>query len=107
MPQPKNRSNSVRKIKYRTPSGKSAIRFRRREKGAVHHCATCDSKLQATHSHSRLSPSSRTPNRKFGGMLCASCAKRVMIMQARIDAGSATMDSVEVRYLPYISRQKA
>lgn len=106
MPLPKNRSSSVRRIKRKLPSGKMAIRFRRRAKGKDHSCATCHGKLQATHSSSKLKPSLRSPNRKFGGMLCGKCARRVIICQARIDSGAATLDSVEVKFLPFVRKQK-
>ncbi len=105
MPMPRNRSNSVRKIKHRLPSGKTAIRYRRREKGGKHSCATCGGRMQGTHSMSYLKPSLRSPNRKFGGMLCPSCAKRVIILQSRLDGGALSIDEVEVKLLPYMKKK--
>lgn len=102
MPLPKNRSNSVRKIKRKMPGGKSATRYERRQKGGKHSCATCSRRLQATHSHSYLAPSSRKPNRKFGGMLCPACARRAIILRSRLKEGAITLDAVEVKFLPYV-----
>ena len=45
MPIPKNRAPSVRKIKYRAPSGESRVRYRRRIKGGKHYCALSGEKL--------------------------------------------------------------
>jgi len=105
MTMPKNRSRSVRKIKHRLPSGANAIRYVRRKKGKKHSCATCGALLQATHSTSALKPSARRPERKFGGMLCGACAKRVLICRARIESGQLSREMVEVRLLPYLKHK--
>lgn len=89
------------------PGNRTAIRYVRREKGRMHTCSACGGKLQATHSSRALNPSSRKPNRKFGGRLCGACVKRVIILQTRMDEGSITIDSVEVKMLPYMKNKKA
>jgi large subunit ribosomal protein L34e len=104
MPMPKDRSNSVRKVKRRMPGNKPATRYVRRLKGKSAACATCGGKLQATHHSRAVKPSLRTPNRKFGGMLCANCTRRVIILQTRINEGAVTLDSVDVKFLPYVKK---
>jgi len=106
MPLPKDRSNSVRKVKRRMPGGKSAVRYVRRVKGGKHSCASCGMLLQGTHSHSTLSASMRKPNRVFGGNLCHDCARRVLVYKARIEAGIISQDEVEVKLLPYVKGKK-
>lgn len=105
MTMPKNRSRSVRKIKHRLPSGENKIRYVRRKKGNKHSCATCGALLQGTHSASTLKPSARRPERKFGGMLCAACTKRVLICRARIESGQLSREMVEVKLLPYLNKK--
>lgn len=106
MPVPKNRSNSVRKIKYRTPSGKSAIRYRRRIKGAKQFCAVSGDLLTGTHANNKLKPSQRRPQRPFGGRLSPAVAKRVVIYRARLQQGLLGMDDVPVSLLPYVKDVK-
>jgi large subunit ribosomal protein L34e len=106
MPVPKNRSNSVRTIKYRTPSGKSAIRYRRRVKGGKQFCAVSGDLLTGTHATRSLKPSMRRPERPFGGRLSPSVARRVTIFRSRLAQGLVTVDDVPVALLPYVKDVK-
>lgn len=102
MTAPKNRSNSVRKIKYRAPSGESRVRFRRRLKGNVHRCAVSGDKLTGVHTLSGLTPSRRRPKRVFGGRLSPGTTKRVLTYRSRLEQGLITLDQVPVQLLPYM-----
>ncbi len=106
MTSPKNRSNSVRKIKYRVPAGVSRVRYRRRVKGKAHRCALTGDKLSGVHALSSLTPSRRRPKRKFAGRLSPSATKRVLIYRSRLEQGLITLEQVPVQFLPYVSQSK-
>ena len=107
MPTPKNRAASVRKIKYRTPSGESRVRFRRRVKGRTHRCALSGDKLTGVHSQRGLPAGQRRPNRPFGGRLTPAMSRRVIVYRARVDSGQLTLDDVPLAMLPYMKTKKA
>ncbi|MFH1095042.1 MAG: hypothetical protein V1728_02385 [Candidatus Micrarchaeota archaeon] len=102
MPVPKNRSNSVRKIKYRTPQGDSRTRYRRRIKGTRHHCAVSGQLLTGTNSLQSVAKSTRRPNRPFGGRLSPAAARRVIVLRSRLAEGLITKDDVPVELLDYV-----
>jgi len=102
MPVPKNRARSVRKIKYRVPSGKSRVRYRRRAKGKIHVCALSGKRLTGVHSTRALKPSARRPNRPFGGRLTPAMTKRVITYRARLASGQITLDEIPMAMLPYV-----
>lgn len=106
MPTPKNRAASVRKIKYRVPSGESRVRFRRRVKGQVHACALSGEKLTGVHSQRGLPAGQRRPNRPFGGRLTPAMTRRVIIYRARLASGQITLEQVPLAMLPYVKNQK-
>ncbi len=70
-----------KKIKKRTPSGRSIIRKRKRKPSAAK-CANCGALL---HGMPRLKPSKlkklpkskRRPNRPYGGYLCTRCMREL------------------------------
>lgn len=72
----------AKKIKRRTPSGRSVVR-RGRGKPAFSKCAVCGAKL---HGMPRLRPSGlrklpkskRVPNRPYGGYLCTRCTRELL-----------------------------
>ncbi|MBI2140064.1 50S ribosomal protein L34e [Candidatus Woesearchaeota archaeon] len=86
MPEPKNRTHSVREIKVKTPGGKVVLQFRRR-KPKLAHCSSCRAKLPGIPSvvgrMSSLSRSQRRPERPFAGKLCSACARKVFMQKAR------------------------
>lgn len=74
------RSRSLRKLRVRTPGGRTAQRFKGR-KNAVSKCAICKKPLAGMPkvtdaTLSKLSKSQRRPERPFGGNLCSSCSRR-------------------------------
>ena len=104
MPIPKNRAPSVRKIKYRAPSGESRVRYRRRIKGGKHYCALSGEKLTGVHSIRGLSASKHRPNRPYGGRLSPAMSRRVIIFKSRLAAGSITLEQVPVELLDYMPK---
>ncbi len=103
---PKNRSTSVRTIKYRTPSGQTRTRYRRRIKGGKMFCAVSGDRLTGTHADRRLKPSMRRPERPFGGRLSPAVARRVIVYRSRLQQGLLNMDDVPVALLPYVKNAK-
>jgi len=103
MPLPKNRSNSVRKISYKTPSGASRIRYRRRKSGNEHNCAITGQRLTGVTSAQGIASSKRTPARPFGGRLSPSAARRVIKLRARLAENEITLDEVPIEFLPYVT----
>lgn len=102
MPVPKNRANSVRNIKYRSPSGESRLRYRRRTKGGKHYCAVSGDLLTGTHSISKMRASERRPERPFGGRLSPAISRRVIVYRARIAQGLIGLDDVPIKLLNYV-----
>ncbi len=87
MPQPNRRARTLRRVKVRTPSGKTKISYRIRKPGKAT-CANCGATLQGVphtvKSKLRNMPKSqRRPERAFGGVLCSACAKREIIARSR------------------------
>ncbi len=106
MPTPKNRAASVRKIKYRAPSGESRVRFRRRVSGKVHRCALSGAKLTGVHSQRGIPAGQRRPNRPFGGRLTPAMSRRVIIYRARLASGQISLDDVPLAMLPYMTNSR-
>ncbi|MFH0927548.1 MAG: 50S ribosomal protein L34e [Candidatus Micrarchaeota archaeon] len=106
MPLPKNRSNSVRKIKYKSPSGESRIRYRRRKKTGIHSCALTGQRLTGVNSIQGASKSSRRPTRPFGGRLSPSASRRVIKLRARLANNEITLEQVPIELLPYVGKKQ-
>ena len=100
---PRNRSNSVRKIHKRIPSGRT-IHYKRVRKGNVHSCSLTGERLQRVSSEQGLTTSASRPNRKFGGSLSSHAASRVIVLATRVKDGAMSLDKVEVKALPYVKR---
>jgi large subunit ribosomal protein L34e len=87
MPSGNKKSGSFRKVFKRTPGGRNVIHYESR-KPAQQKCAGCGKALAGI---PRLKPSKvqniaktkRRPQRAFGGFLCSSCARRVLISESR------------------------
>jgi large subunit ribosomal protein L34e len=82
MPRRSQRSRSLRKLKVKTPGGRSVTRFERR-KNAAAKCAVCKKPLSGVPLGrdswiAKLSKTEKRPERPFGGNLCSSCARREM-----------------------------
>jgi ribosomal protein L34E len=99
--QPKNRSNSVRKLKRKSPSGKSTTLFRRRPKGGAHHDHITGQRLHGTTS-AKGAKSTKVPSRIYGGHLSGATTRKVLVYAARLKEGTMAEDDVDVRLLPYV-----
>ncbi|MCX8194641.1 MAG: hypothetical protein N3G22_00820 [Candidatus Micrarchaeota archaeon] len=103
---PKNRSNSVRKVKRRAPSGEVHTLYRRRQKGKRHTCPISGKPLQAV-SSLEGNLSRRRPNRKFGGQLSSGAASRIIVLATRVKEGVMKLQDIDIKLLPYVKRYLA
>ena len=80
MPKRSLRSRSLRKLKVKTPGGRSVIHYGERKNSAAK-CAVCKKPLHGTprardSGIAKLSRTEKRPERPFGGNLCSSCSRR-------------------------------
>lgn len=74
------RSTSYRKLKVKTPGGRTVLHFGER-KNAFAKCAVCKKLLHGVpiardSGIAKLSKSEKRPDRPFGGNLCSACSRR-------------------------------
>lgn len=72
------RSTSVRKIKRKSPGGRSITIYKRKKTG-LHHCGRCGANLNMPHDAlkiRKLSKSEKIPSRPYP-MLCNNCAEEL------------------------------
>ncbi len=89
---PKHRSRSLRRIKTRTPSGKVVIHYEKRKPNKAQ-CRLCGGELKAVprvraSALNSLSKSKKRPQRPYGGNLCSSCMRKVLIEKARSEVSA-------------------
>ncbi|NPA86970.1 MAG: 50S ribosomal protein L34e [Candidatus Diapherotrites archaeon] len=97
----------LKRVKVRTPGGRVVFHFRR-EKPGKHVCALCGRPLHGV-PHGRrpvevrkLSKTERRPERIFGGVLCADCARRVIEIAFYVKTGAKDMSTVDIKMRPYV-----
>jgi large subunit ribosomal protein L34e len=80
MVSPRLRSRSFKRIKRRTPGGRSVVYYERIKRSAAR-CGRCGALLNGVPRDIRdlrvLPKSSKRPNRAFGGMLCHKCVEEI------------------------------
>ncbi|MCK5022888.1 MAG: 50S ribosomal protein L34e [Candidatus Aenigmarchaeota archaeon] len=80
MPRPSLRSTSLRKLRKKTPGGRTVNRYAGKNNSRAK-CATCKKPLAGVPAGrdsdiSKLSKSQKRPDRAFGGNLCSACSRR-------------------------------
>ena len=100
MTKTQNRSTSMRKVKRRVPSGESREYYSRRKTEGKATCAICRAKLRGVRSTG--AKSSRRPERKFGGVLCPKCQKKVVTEATRVKDKFKSIEDVDLAYRKYI-----
>ncbi|MCD6244835.1 MAG: 50S ribosomal protein L34e [Candidatus Korarchaeota archaeon] len=84
------------RVAVKTPGGRTVYHYRHK-KHSVAKCAKCGSPLNATPTGPRsviakLPKSQRRPNRPYGGNLCPSCLRELMISKV-IEEGMSLLAS--------------
>lgn len=81
MVSPRLRSRSMRRVRVRTPGGRTVTHYERSRK-SIARCARCGATLNGVPRDARdlrsLPKSSKRPNRFFGGMLCHRCLEDII-----------------------------
>ncbi len=91
MPRPAQRTDSFRKIRTRTPGGKTVIHYEKRKPG-IARCAICGKPLRGVPRLRvpvlrRLSKTKKRPERPYGGYICHECLANLLRMKIREEAG--------------------
>jgi len=81
------RSRKLRRVKVRTPKGKSKIVYKRRKPSKAK-CSVCKKQLHGIKrlipsKLKKLSKSKRRPQRAYAGTLCSACTKKLLIKKTR------------------------
>ncbi len=87
MVKPGQRSRSLRRVHRRTPGSNTVLQFKKRKPSKAK-CSDCGAVLagvprERPHKMQKLPKTKKRPERPFGGVLCSSCTRKVMIAKAR------------------------
>jgi len=87
MPAPRLRSRSFRRVYVKTPGGNTVIHYSHR-KPKIAHCSKCRAILKGVprerpYKMQNMPKSSKRPERPYGGKLCSSCLRQLLIEKAR------------------------
>lgn len=107
---PRLRSTSVRTRHRRSPGGKPVVIYKIRKPSRAT-CALCEEKLNAVPKRKgvelkKLSKTERRPERKFGGVLCASCTRAIIKFKTRLETGAISETDVPLNLLRYVNMLK-
>lgn len=96
-----HRSSSFRRLDRVTPSKRHVIHYERRP-GSQPRCAICRTELNGIRSSRGMSKSRKSNSRKFGGVLCSSCAGNVIKLASRIEHGEMKLNDISIRERNYV-----
>ena len=87
MPTPSKKSRSLRRVKVKTPGGKTVMHYRRRKPNAAK-CGSCGAVLKGIarerpYKMRKMAKSKKRPTRPYAGVLCSKCLKAKLIKKAR------------------------
>ncbi len=87
MPAGSKKSGTLRKVFKKTPGSKVVISYEKR-KPKAHKCAVCGKQLPGiprlrSTEMKNLAKTEKRPERKYGGVLCSSCARKQIVIEAR------------------------
>lgn len=95
-----HRSRSFRRLDRVTPANRHVIHFKRKA-ASLPHCAICDAELNGISLKPR-GKTTATNSRKFGGVLCGSCAATVIKLASRIENGEMKVNDIGVRQRAFV-----
>ena len=83
----KKKSRTFRRVKTKTPGGKTVTNYKRR-KPAKAKCAGCKALLKGVprelpYKMQNLPKTKKRPERPYGGVLCSKCTRAKMVEKAR------------------------
>ncbi len=83
----KKRSRTLRRVKVRTPGGKTVVHYLPR-KPKRPHCANCGTAMHGMkavipRALKSLAKTKKRPERPYGGQLCSKCMRRLIIAKVR------------------------
>lgn len=86
------RTSSWRKVKVRTPSGRTIIHYEKRRPNKAR-CSICGAELNGVpalrpYQLSKLAKTEKRPERPYGGVICPKCLARGIREAVRIGLGS-------------------
>ena len=99
MPEPRHRSNSFKKVNRVTRKSGTVVHYRRGKK-SMPHCAICKAELNGI--GTKGGKSRKTNSRLFGGVLCANCTAKVVMLESRIEHGDIKLNDVGVKEKSYV-----
>ena len=85
---PRHRSRSLRRVKVRTPGGKTVTHYRKRTPKAAK-CGNCSDVLKGVprgrpSKLKNMPKTAKRPERPYGGVLCSSCMRKQVKAEARL-----------------------
>ncbi|MBD3263278.1 hypothetical protein GF374_02775 [Candidatus Woesearchaeota archaeon] len=103
---PRHKSSSMKKIRRRTPSGKTKIVYKHKKPGK-HKCAVCGALLHGKPRGrpveiKRLNKSKRKPERPFGGKLCSKCSRKIQSLRAKLKHGVIKEEDIPLSLMKYV-----
>lgn len=91
----------MRRLSRVTPEGRHTIHYERKA-NRLPHCAICDAELNGITLKKTGGKSRRTNARRFGGVLCSSCASGVIKSASRIEQGEMKVTDIGIRQRAYV-----
>ncbi len=87
MVKPGLRSRSLRRVSRRTPGSSTVVQYRKRKPSKAK-CGNCGEILagvprERPHKMTKMAKTQKRPERPFGGVLCSSCMRRKLVLDAR------------------------
>ena len=87
MVEPRKRSRSLRRVRVRTPGGRTVVHYGHR-KPAKAKCGNCGAVLpgvprERPYKMQNMPKTMKRPERPYGGNLCSKCTRELMVRKAR------------------------
>ena len=88
MPEGAKRSRTFRRIKRKTPGGRTVLRYEKRKPKKAK-CANCGAKLagvprERDFKMQNMAKTQKRPSRAYGGKLCTRCTRELLKQKARL-----------------------
>ncbi|MFH1212347.1 MAG: 50S ribosomal protein L34e [Candidatus Woesearchaeota archaeon] len=88
MPAGRYKSHTFKRVKKKTPGGRTALRYETRKPSKAV-CGVCGKQLHAVprerpYKMKNLAKTKKRPERPFGGVLCSACLRKQIVKKARV-----------------------